>query len=113
MKNIQLFSHDGERVSIIIRAHIEDDTDDLVIGGQDTGPAVEEQWGDSDYEYWLRISADQKLALFQSFEKELIDYSDERLLIVIGEKFSAHNAITLLKQHCAAHGIAAHFSNYA
>lgn len=29
----------------------------LVLEGYDAGPSVEAHWGDSDYEYWLRVEA--------------------------------------------------------
>ena len=33
-----------------------DESGDLVLEGQDMGPRVEAVWGDTDYEYWVRVS---------------------------------------------------------
>ena len=57
--------------SINLVARIEEDGG-LVFEGYDIGPVVEEHWGDSDYEYWLRIDK---------------DYKDTILLWLIKERF--------------------------
>jgi hypothetical protein len=57
------------KTSIFIDAYIDNDGG-LVISGQDLGEFPEKYWGDSDYEYWLTISAKDKdrvlLALLES-----------------------------------------------
>jgi hypothetical protein len=69
---ITLINSKSDRVSVNLIAKIEDDGG-LVLEGYDIGPFVEEQWGDSDYEYWLRI------------DKE---YKDTILLWLIKERFA-------------------------
>jgi hypothetical protein len=40
-----------------------DESGDLVFEGVETGPAAEQCFGDSDYEYWLRVRAADKDAV--------------------------------------------------
>lgn len=55
--------------SIHIEAGITD-TGDLLISGQDLGEAPRQSFGDSDYEYWLRIpSATKDRVLLALLEK--------------------------------------------
>jgi len=55
--------------SIHIEAEITDQGD-LLLSGQDLGDAPKEIFGDSDYEYWLRIkAADKDLLLLALIEK--------------------------------------------
>lgn len=49
-----------------------DDEGKLVIEGYDIGESVKEFWGDSDYEYWLRVPQEWK---------------DTVLLLLIKERF--------------------------
>jgi hypothetical protein len=72
VKEIDLINSKSDRVSIRLTARIEDDGD-LVLEGCDYGPLVSEQWGDSDYEYWLRVGR---------------DYKDTVLLWLIKERFA-------------------------
>ena len=68
---VQLVEQRG-KTSIFISAYIDKDGD-LVISGQDLGEFPEKYWGDSDYEYWLNVSAEYKdrilLALLESLYK--------------------------------------------
>jgi hypothetical protein len=63
MNNIQLIEAKSEKCSVYLSAKIDKDGD-LVLEGQDLGSGVEAYWGDSDYEYWVVVSADKKLTLF-------------------------------------------------
>jgi hypothetical protein len=69
--NVTLCEERGE-TSIYIDAEITDDGA-LQLSGQDIGRAPEEFWGDSDYEYWLVIPAEEKdrvlLALLERIYK--------------------------------------------
>lgn len=106
----------GETRNII--AIIEADTGDLVIDGQDLGPSVEKFWGDSDYEYWLRVPKALKSALLASllvgasFDGDLTQ-ADAVLLALLVEKFNGADAFTQISQWCVDHGIEAQFSSYA
>lgn len=41
----------------VLKAYL-DASGHLVFEGYDTGPLVQATWGDSDYEYWLKIDAE-------------------------------------------------------
>lgn len=47
------------------------DKEGLVIEGQDLGPGVSAIWGDSDYEYWLRIERKHLDRVTTSLAKKL------------------------------------------
>src|SRR5208282_2064920 len=68
---IVLVEQPGE-TSIRISAEILEDGD-LQLSGQDIGKAPREIFGDSDYEYWLRVPSAQKdallLALLEALHK--------------------------------------------
>jgi hypothetical protein len=72
---------------------------DLLFSGQDIGETPKEFFGDSDYEYWLRVKAEDK---------------DELLLALI-EKFYSGNTrvISQLREYLNARGIASEFDSYA
>jgi hypothetical protein len=75
------------------------DDGEIVLEGQDMGPAVETIWGDTDYEYWVRVAplSLPKLA----FE-------------LLREKFLGRlDAVTAFRDWCRAHGVEHEFDNYA
>ena len=83
MDSIKLIERNGKRFSVYLSAKI-DESGDLVLEGQDLGSGVEEYWGDSDYEYWVVVSAANKVTLFlllspYAFKNinELIKWLDE------------------------------------
>ncbi len=84
--------------SVFIDAEIAADGN-LQISGQDVGDAPRQWWGDSDYEYWVVVKADQK----------------DRVLLALLEKLYAGNScadsefMALLK----ARNIPFEFSSYA
>lgn len=57
------------RVTLVARI---DETGDLILEGYDRGAYVEKMWGNSDYEYWLKIPA---------------AYKDTILLHLLNERF--------------------------
>ncbi len=102
-------------ITIDIDAYIDAETGDLVIEGYDIGPRVGEAWGDSDYEYWLRIGRDDKPALYNSLSTDQhCDpvQLDGRLLDLVVENFSNNRAVSLLEEHCKVHQVPAKFSSY-
>ena len=52
---------DTDEISILLTAEVNSDGE-LVLSGQDLGPRVKELSGDMDYEYWMTVSPDRKLA---------------------------------------------------
>ena len=68
-KAIKLVNESGA-TSIHIDVRIEDNGD-LLFSGQDIGEAPEEILGDSDYEYWLKVSAAKKDQLLLALIEKL------------------------------------------
>ena len=95
-KPIDLVNQGGP-TSIHIDVRIEDNGD-LLFSGQDIGDAAEEVFGDSDYEYWLRVPAAEK----------------DRLLLALIEGHYAGNAsvISKLRALMQAHDIPCGFQSY-
>jgi hypothetical protein len=62
---IVLYRFENSRVKVIIEAYFNDEN--LVIEGYDIGDAVEEYFGDSDYEYSTTIFTEEVLKLFSLF----------------------------------------------
>lgn len=85
------------RTSIHIEVTITEEGD-LLFSGQDIGEAPERTFGDSDYEYWLRIPADQK----------------DRALLAFLEKLYGGNprVISEVREYLKSKGISASFSSY-
>ena len=69
--NVKLYEGGGV-TSRFVEAEI-NDNGDLVISGQDVGKAPLEFWGDSDYEYWLKVISENKDKLL----KALIEYCEK------------------------------------
>jgi hypothetical protein len=75
------------------------DDGEIVLEGQDMGRAVEAVWGDTDYEYWVRVAAPALPKL--AFE-------------LLHEKFAGRlDAVTAFRDWCRAHGVEHEFGNYA
>jgi len=71
---------------------------DLIFSGQDVGDAPEEFWGDSDYEYWLHISAADK----------------DRVLLALIQKIYSGNSqlVSEFKDFLTSKGIPSKFGSY-
>jgi hypothetical protein len=83
--------------SIYIDAEITD-KGDLLFSGQDLGKAPLEVWGDSDYEYQLRIMASNK----------------DQVLLALIEKFYSGNTslVSEVRGYLESKGIPCEFSSY-
>lgn len=98
MKNrIKLVEIEGS-TSIHIYVEITDGGD-LLLSGQDLGEAPQMIWGDSDYEYWLRIKNADK----------------EAVLLALIEKHYSGNAsvVTELREYLESKEIPCEFHSYA
>lgn len=94
---VQLVQADGP-TSIRVDAEITDEGD-LLLSGQDLGAAPQEAFGDSDYEYWLKILAADK---------------DRLLLVVLERDYSGNlSVISDLMTFLKAKGIPYEFASYA
>jgi len=96
IKKVRLVDLAGP-TSIHIEAEITDQGD-LLISGQDLGDAPKEIFGDSDYEYWLRIKAADK---------------DQLLLALIEEIYSGNTRlISELQEYLNAKKIPSEFTSF-
>lgn len=116
MTKTRLFHSESPGITIDIVAFIDGATGDLVIEGYDIGPRVEELWGDSDYEYWLRVAEADRSALLKSLSpgrKDCLDssFDDSRLLDLIAATFNTDKAVSMLEEHCGKHRVPASFSS--
>ena len=63
----------------------------ILMDAQDMGPTVEQVWGDSDYEFWVRVAPAAVPTL--AFE-------------LLREKFAGQlGAVDAIREWCKAHGI--------
>ena len=80
-----------------VRLAIEDDGA-IKMDAQDMGPTVEEFWGDSDYEFWVRVEP----AALPKLTFELLR-----------EKFAGQlGAVNTLRDWCKAHDVAHEFDSW-
>ena len=71
----RLYESRGE-TSVFIDIEIKE-TGEVLMSGQDVGKAPEEYWGDSDYEYWLYVSQENKDLLLLSLIKKMFGGNSE------------------------------------
>lgn len=76
IKEITIASYKNEDISVHVVAKI-DDEENLVLEGYDIGKYVKEHWGDSDYEYWLRVAKGDKDTVLLWLIKERFTISSE------------------------------------
>lgn len=79
---------------------------DLVVEVVDSGPLVEKFFGDSDYEFWYRVSADRLEPLAIRLGCDLEHLLEEIRAHWLGERF--YELEVILKEP----GIAAKFTSY-
>lgn len=81
------------RVDLVLK-----DDGTVALEGQDMGPAVEAVWGDTDYEYWVRVAPPLPKLAFE----------------LLREKFAGQlDAVTAFRNWCRARGVEHEFGNYA
>ncbi len=80
-----------------VRLNIEDDGT-VTMDAQDMGPSVEKIWGDSDYEFWIRVAP----AALPKLAYELLY-----------EKFAGQlGAVDAFRDWCKAHGVEHEFGSW-
>ena len=67
MDRVLLFFSATPGIKVTVEIYF-DEAENLVLEGYDIGKTVEEYWGDSDYEYVIRIPAASFEFLFQHFQ---------------------------------------------
>jgi len=90
MCRISLYRHESEDIRIYIDAYFE--SGELVVEGQDIGETVEKWWGDSDYEYGLKVQPSEADKLYPLFDVEKGD--EESLLSKIADKYNTNTCFS-------------------
>lgn len=89
---VTLYHEEREDIRIDIVAYFEGDI--LVIDGYDIGKTVSDYWGDSDYEYILRIHASGVDQLYHHFG---LPSDKSRLLKHLADQFSGNRCFSELE----------------
>ena len=89
-----LFHLESENISIDIVARFENEI--LVIDGYDIGKTVKEYWGDSDYEYCMRIPPAGINQLFTHFS--IPSGEKKALLETLAEKYNTNTCYSQLEE---------------
>ena len=95
-KSVELYRQEGENFRSV-RATLEDDK--FTIDTQDMGKAVEEIWGDSDYEFWTIVPKEAWGQLLMALSIEFFG-NDPR-------------ATDRLRDICAIHGVPYEWGSWA
>ncbi|MBY0434720.1 MAG: hypothetical protein K2U26_11475 [Cyclobacteriaceae bacterium] len=112
MNAVTLFALTNEDIKIHIEARF--DADDLVVEGYDIGLAspkrfakasrqVEEYWGDSDYEYSVKVQAADVHEVFSALQLPLGDKA--KLLHELSQRFNTNTAYSDFRNFLDAHKI--------
>ncbi len=104
---IRLCDQKLERVSIYVEASILDGK--LTISGQDIGPAVEEYFGDSDYEYFYSFDKANTKKLLEALKPGA---EIKELLELLASSFSGPDGCAMLREFCTEENIAYDFFSF-
>jgi len=105
-KSVTLCELERSQVSIYVTAAL--NGGELHISGQDLGKAVQDFWGEDDYEYWLTLPVKETKRFFR-----LLGAEGKDPLVVLKERFHGEKAFRAIRAFCNAHGIKAEFSSYS
>lgn len=100
MPHVTLYQEKVARLKSIVTVTI-DEGGTMLVEGYDIGQLVEKYWGDSDYEYSLKLlpsSVEKLKAVFELSE-------DEALLAEIQQQFGGALAFSTFKSFLDLHGI--------
>lgn len=101
MDAVKLFSLTNEDIKIHIEARF--DADDLVVEGYDIGRRVEEYWGDSDYEYSVKVQAVDVNEVYAALQLPPGDKA--KLLHELSLRFNTNTAYSDFRNFLDAHKI--------
>ena len=93
---------DSENIKVTIEAYFET-TGSLIVEGYDIGKAVEEYWGDSDYEYSFTIPPQEVDKLYRV--TSLPPGSQQELLSYLQKNFNANDCYSRLRAFLDQHDI--------
>ena len=101
MESVPLYRFEDGEIKVSIDAYF--DGDFLVIDGYDIGKRVEEYWGDSDYEYMVRIP----LQGVEFISKHLKVNSDNKsdLLHALAQTFNTNTCYSDIRKLMSDNGI--------
>ena len=89
-----LYQYSDEGISIQIEAGFENG--DLVVEGYDIGKTVKEYWGDSDYEYAVRVRKPDLEQLCKALK--IADCVEENLLKEIARRFTGNKCFSEFRE---------------
>ncbi len=89
MEKIILYRKEGSKISIYMDMYFNEEGQ-LIFDGQDIGSGVEEQWGDSDYEYTYTIEPEEVKKLYAILG--VPDSDKHSLLQEIKKRFAGNRA---------------------
>ena len=95
-----LFKFHTDNIKVQIDAYFEDGK--LVVDGYDIGKAVEEFWGDSDYEYTTTVFPLDVKKLYPLFN---ISEDPDILLQQLAARFNTNSCYSDFRNFCDANGI--------
>lgn len=101
MESVTLYYHEESEIKISIEAYFESEM--LVIDGCDMGPRVKEYWGDSDYEYIVKVPAAGVSFLYKHFNITNDDKGE--LLQVLAARYNTNTCYSDIRQLLDDHHI--------
>ncbi len=99
---VTLYHFIGVDIKVDVKARFENNT--LIIDGYDIGNAVEKYWGDSDYEYSLKISHESVHQLYRLFNIE--EGNKQSLLRELAKRFNTNSCFSQIRKLLDDHHIA-------
>ena len=104
-RNLVLCDWHSARVDVHVSAELKDG--ELTLSGCDNGPAAEEFWCDSDYEYWYSFDRVNTQKLLSAIGGE----ADPQAALL--REFSGEGGCRRLRAFCEENGIACRFGSWA
>jgi hypothetical protein len=101
MNRVTLYQFNSPDIKITIEAYF--NKEDLVIVGNDIGKAVDEHWGESDYEYHTTVPAEEVKKLYPLMN--VLEGDREGLLIAISKIYNTNSCFSEFNDFLRANGI--------
>jgi hypothetical protein len=102
MERITLFKFENSSIKISMEIYF-NEKDQLIFDGYDIGKAVENAWGDSDYEYTYTIEPKEVDKLYLLFG--ISNSNKQRLLTEIKNRFEGNKAYSKFGQYMEENNI--------
>ena len=101
MESVTLYYHEESEIKISIEAYFENEM--LVIDGYDIGPRVKEYWGDSDYEYIVKVPAEGVSFLYTHFNIQ--PGNNHELLRALATRYNTNTCYSDIRQLLDDHNV--------